>query len=109
MIMAPVLHIMPELPKLCGEPILSLSVEQVKVDSLEISAVASPPSPVIDLDESGDVDGPVSLSPECIGRVAPVGVVVDMSKASTRVPGSLVAKEICDFLATLAAANPGAG
>jgi hypothetical protein len=39
--------------------------------------------------------------------VVPVGDVVATSSAAARVPGSLVAKEICDFFATLAAANPG--
>jgi hypothetical protein len=94
--MTPVLHIMPELQELCGEHVLPLSVEQVKVDSLEISVVHSPPSQAIDFEESGDVDCVASPSPECIGHVAPIGDVVATSRALAHVPEAIVAKEICD-------------
>jgi hypothetical protein len=39
--------------------------------------------------------------------VAPIGDVVATSRALAHVPEAIVAKEICNFMATLAAANPG--
>ena len=103
--MAPLMQMMPELVELCGEPVLPLSGEQVKAVSSEISVVASPPSQVLDFEKSGVVHGAVSLSHVSV----PVGDVVATSGPLPRAPGSLVPKEICDFFATLAAANPGSG
>jgi hypothetical protein len=68
-IIAPVQQIMLELQELCGEAVVSLSNEQAKVDSFEISAMASSPSLVLDFKESGDIDSAVSLSLEPIGRM----------------------------------------
>jgi hypothetical protein len=97
---APVVQVMPKLQEMCGEPVVPLSDEKAKVVSLEISNEALS-SHVLDFKESGDV-----VLPKSIGHVVPVGDVVATSLAAARVPGSLVAKEICDFFATLAAANP---
>ena len=47
------------------------------------------------------------LSP--FGHVILAGDTVATSGALTHVPGALVAREICNFLATLAAASPGSG
>ena len=115
MVVALVLQIMPELLDLCGESTPPLSVEQLKVDPLEISVVAIPPLPplepnqMLDFEEKGHSYVAMSCSSESIGHVVPVGDVVVAPKAMARVPGALIAKEICDFLATLDAANPGSG
>jgi hypothetical protein len=95
------MQVTPELQEMCGKLVVPLSDEKPKVDSLEISDVALS-SHALDFEESGDV-----VLPKFIGHVVPVGDVVDTSTAVARVPGSLVAKEICDVLATLAAAIPG--
>jgi hypothetical protein len=89
---APVVQVMPKLQEMCGEPVVPLSDEKAKVVSLEISNEALS-SHVLDFKESGDV-----VLPKSIGHVVPVGDVVATSSAAARVPGSLVAKEICDFL-----------
>jgi hypothetical protein len=73
------------------------------VDALEISDVALS-SHTLDLEESGYV-----VLPRSIGHVVSVSDVVHTSGALAPVPGSLVSKEICDFFATLVAANPGSG
>ncbi|XBI96188.1 hypothetical protein VPH35_032508 [Triticum aestivum] len=113
-VVAPVLQIMPELLELCGESTPPLSVEQLKVDPLESSVVALPPLPPLEpsqmLDsEKGDSDVAMSCSSVSIGQVVPVGDMVVAPRALARVPGALIAKEICHFLATLDAANPGSG
>jgi hypothetical protein len=55
------------------------------------------------------VDSGIWFSPKSIGHVIHVGGVVAKSGALTHVPKSLFTKEICDFLATLTATNPGSG
>jgi hypothetical protein len=60
---------MPELLELCGEVAVSLSDEHAKVDSFKISTMASLPSPMIDFEESGDIDSAVFLSLKPIERL----------------------------------------
>jgi hypothetical protein len=70
-IMAPVLHIMPELQDLCGEPSPSppLSTVHLQVDLLGVSAVA-PTAPSVDLDESLDFVDSVGRSNEAAALAA---------------------------------------
>jgi len=53
------------------------------------------------------IDTVVSLSPESCKLVVPIGDGIDKSEVLTPLPGAVVAREICDFLATLVAACPG--
>jgi hypothetical protein len=57
--------------------------------------------------DSGVVDSTISFLPESIKHVVPVVHVVAMSGVLARVPGCLIAEEICNFLATLAIVNLG--
>lgn len=61
----------------------------------------------LDLEKGGGVDAPVSLSPGSGRQVVPIGDGVAESRVLTPMPGAFVAREICIFLATLAAAYPG--
>ena len=61
----------------------------------------------VGLEKSGDVDASVSLSPESSMHVVLVGVGVAKSGVLTPVPGAVVAREVCDFIATMVAAYPG--
>jgi hypothetical protein len=61
----------------------------------------------LDLEKGGDVDSPVSLSPGSDRQVVPIGEGVAKSGVLTHVPRAFVVREICVFLATLAAAYPG--
>lgn len=93
--------------KLCGGTVLPPSIEEVKLDSLDISSVASPPSQVLDSGESGDVDVVASLSPESDMHVISIGDVVDKPTVLAPASGAIIAREVCDFLATLVAVYPG--
>ena len=114
-VVAPVLQIMHELLEMCAESTPPLSVGQLKVDPLETSVVALPPLPplepiqILDFKEKGDSDVAMSCSSESIGHMVPAGDVVVAPRAMARVPRALIAKEICDSLATLDVANPGSG
>uniref|UniRef100_A0ACD5YJ52 Uncharacterized protein n=1 Tax=Avena sativa TaxID=4498 RepID=A0ACD5YJ52_AVESA len=61
----------------------------------------------LDFEESGDVDAAVPLSPESGRLMVSTGDGAAKSGVVTPVPGVVVAREICDFLATLVAAYPG--
>jgi hypothetical protein len=78
---------------MCGNLVVPLSDVKADVDSLEISDVALS-SHGLDLEESGGV-----VFPKSIGHVVPVSDVVHTSRELARVPGYLIAKEICDFFA----------
>jgi hypothetical protein len=54
-------------------------------------------TPDLGFEKSDVIDAAVSLSPESGKHVVPSGDV----------PGAVVAREVCDFLATLVAAYPG--
>jgi hypothetical protein len=88
--------------ELCGGVLTPPSVEEVRPDSHESSDVTSPPC--LGLEKCDIVDAAVSLSPEFDRQVGPIGDEVSESA----VPGAVVAREVCDFLATLAIAYPGA-
>jgi hypothetical protein len=80
-IVTPVLQIMPELQGLCESPVLPLSEEHVNVDSL--TALSSP--------KRSDV----------ISATIPPKQKLNSD--------ALFAKELCDILSSLEAANPGIG
>uniref|UniRef100_A0ACD5VXY3 Uncharacterized protein n=1 Tax=Avena sativa TaxID=4498 RepID=A0ACD5VXY3_AVESA len=61
----------------------------------------------LDFEESRDVDAAVPLSPESGRLMVSTGDGAAKSGVVTPVPGAVVAREICDFLATLVAAYPG--
>jgi hypothetical protein len=104
---APVIQIMPELLESCGDVVMPPSVDEVQSDSHVISDTASPPSQALGFEKSCDFDVAVSLSPESDRHVVPIGVGVAESGLLATVPGAVVAREVCDFLATLVVAFPG--
>ena len=106
-VMAPIMQIMPELLELCGGVVMSPSAEEVRSDSHEILAVACPPSQVLGFEKSGVVDAAVSLSPESGRQVVLMGDGAAKSGLLATVPGAVVAREVCDFLSTMAVAYPG--
>jgi hypothetical protein len=63
--------------------------------------VASPPSQALGSEKSDVVDAAVDM------LAAPFGDGVAMSGLLPTVPGDIVAREVCDFLATLTTAYPG--
>ena len=104
---APVMHIMPELLESCGDVVMPPSVNEARSDSHEISTLASPPCQALGFERSGVVDAAISLSPESGRHVVPIGDGVAKSGLLAAVPGAVVAREVCGFLANLAAAYPG--
>ena len=104
---APVMQIMPGLLESCGDVVMPPSVKEARSDSHEISTLASPPCEALGFERSGVVDVAVSLSPESSRHVVPIGDGVAKSGLLTAVPGAVVAREVCGFLANLAAAYPG--
>ena len=86
-VVSSVLQIMPEFMELCGESTPPLSVEQLKVDPLEILVVALPPLPplepnqMLDFEEKGHSDVAMSCSSEFIGHVVFVDDVVVAPRA----------------------------
>lgn len=98
-ILAPV-QITPELHELCGDSSV------VFPSALGLDG-ASPPSQSLGFEKSGVVGAAVSLSPESCRHMVPFGDGVAKSRLLAKVPGAVVAREVCDFLATLAAAYPG--
>jgi hypothetical protein len=99
--------VVPELLELSGGVVLPPSVEEVRFDSHEISATPSRSSHALGFDKGGVVDVDVPLSPEFDGHVVPTGDGVAKSGPLVTVQDAVVAREICDFLATLAVAYPG--
>jgi hypothetical protein len=67
---------------------------------------ASPLSRSLGFEKSGVVDTAASFSPESGWHVVQFGGEVAKSGLLAEVPGALVAREVCDFLATLAVAYP---
>jgi hypothetical protein len=94
-----VVEVTPELHELCGD-------SSVVPGLLELSGgVAMPPSieEAFGFDKSGVVDVDAPISRESNMHVIPIGDEV----AESGVQGAVVAREVCDFLATLVAAYPG--
>jgi hypothetical protein len=98
---APVMQVMPELQKLCGDAVMPPCAKEVRSDLHEISVVASPSSQALDSEKSDVIDAAVDM------LVAPFGDGDAMSGSLSTVPGAIVAREVSDFLATLASAYPG--
>jgi hypothetical protein len=80
------------------------SVEEVRPGSHESSDVASPLRLGF---EKCDVDGTISLSLESVRHVVPIDDGVPKSGPLSAVPRAIVAREVCDCLATLAIAYCG--
>jgi hypothetical protein len=98
-IMAPVMQITRELHELFGD----LSV----VFPLVLGSVwASPLSRSLGFEKSDVVDAAVSLLPESGRHVVRFGGGVAKSGLLADVPKVAVAREVCDFLATLATSYP---
>jgi hypothetical protein len=94
--------VVPELLVLSGGVAMPPFVEEVRPVSHEISAVTSPLSQELGFDKIGVVvDADAPLSPEFDKHVVPFGGEVAKSGSD------VVAREVCDFLATLVAAYPG--
>jgi hypothetical protein len=106
-ITAPVMQIMPELLELCGGVLSPPSVEEVRPNSHESLDVVSPPCQAVAFEKCGAGDAAVSLSSESGSQVVSIGDGVAMSGPLRTVPGAVVAREVCDFLATLSVAFPG--
>jgi hypothetical protein len=98
---------MPELLELCSGVLTPPSVEEVRPGSHGFSDVASPLCQAPGFEKSGVDDAPVCPSPESGMQVVPPGDGVAKSGLLPTVPGAIVAREVCDFLATLAVAFPG--
>jgi hypothetical protein len=95
------MQVMPELQKLCGDAVMPPCAKEVRSDLHEISVVASPSSQALDSEKSDVIDAAVDM------LVAPFGDGDAMSGSLSTVPGAIVAREVSDFLATLASAYPG--
>jgi hypothetical protein len=99
------MKIMPELLELCGGVLTPPSVEEVRPGSHESSNVVSPPC--LGFEKCDVVDVAVSLSPESDRQMVPIDDGVPKSGLLSAVPEAIVARGVCDFLATLATAYPG--
>jgi hypothetical protein len=82
---------MPELVELCGGVLTPPFVKEVRPVLHESSDVYSPPCQALGFEKCG-VDGTVSLSPKFGRQLA---------------QSCVIAREVCDFLATLVVAFPG--
>jgi hypothetical protein len=100
-VMASVMQVMPELQKLRDVVVMPPCANEVRNDLYEISVVASPLSQALGSEKSDVVDAAVDM------LVAPFGDGVAKSGLLATVPDAIVAREVCDFLATLATAYPG--
>ena len=101
------MQIMPDLLESSGDVVMPPSANEARPDSLEISTMASPPGQALGFERSGVVDAAVSLSHESSRHVVPIGDGVAKSGLLAAVSGAIVAREVCGFLANLAAAYPG--
>jgi hypothetical protein len=122
-VVSPVLQIMPELHVLCGEPVSPLSMEQLKLGSLQASEVdlVSSPLPVepcqapdslpLGVVERGVLDVAALPSSATIEQVMPVSdmTIEPLVLAPTPSSDALFAKELCDLLASVEVARPGLG
>ncbi|KAI4975327.1 hypothetical protein ZWY2020_048934 [Hordeum vulgare] len=118
-----VLKIVPELQVSCGEPVLSQSMEQLMLGSLQASEVALVPSPppeepcrasaslLLGVVEHGVLDVAAPPSHVTLGQVMPVNdVTIEPDvMAPTLVPDDPFAKELCDLFASVLVARPGLG
>jgi hypothetical protein len=98
--------VMPELMELCRGVVVPPSVEELRSGSHEISAV--PPSieevsQALGIEKSGDIDVAVSLSPGSDRHVVPIGDVVVKSGLLATVPETVIARDVCCFLAAFVA------
>lgn len=98
---APVMQVLPELQKLCDVVVMPPCAKEAKNDLHEILVVASPLSQALGSEKSDVVEAAVDR------LAAPFGDGVAMSGLLPTAPGAIVAREVCDFLATLATAYPG--
>jgi hypothetical protein len=104
---APVLQIMPELHKLCGELISPLSGMHPKMGSLVDSTVALTLTPALLEPSQGFPDvtstthDVATLSSEFVGQVVPVGDDVVVARASVPDLGDIFAIKLNDFLTNL--------
>jgi hypothetical protein len=98
------MKIMPEILELCGGVLTPPSVEEVRPDSHVSSDVASPTC--LGFEKCDVVDAAVSLSLDSDRQMVPIDDGVPKSGLSAAVPGAIVAREVCDFLATLATTYP---
>ncbi|XBH74066.1 hypothetical protein VPH35_101084 [Triticum aestivum] len=114
-VVSPVLQIMRELQVLCGEPISPLSMEQLKLDSLQTLEVDLPcqasNSLPLGIMERGILDVVAIPSYVTIGQVMPVsGMTIEpLMLAPTSNSNALFAKELCDLLASVEVSRPGLG
>jgi hypothetical protein len=76
-------------------PVVSAASESEGIDGILVPMLQTTPD--LGFEKSDVIDAAVSLSPESGKHVVPSGDV----------PGAVVAREVCDFLATLVAAYPG--
>jgi hypothetical protein len=95
------------LQELSGCVVMPPFVEEARFDSHEISVMTSPSSLTFGFEKSGVVDDVVPLMRESNMNVVPIGDGVAKSGLLATVPGAVVAREVCDFLATLVVAYPG--
>jgi hypothetical protein len=103
-IKALVIQIMLELLELCGGVLTPSPIEEVRSGSHELSDTASAPCQAHE--KCVAVDVAVSPSPESCRQVVLIGDGVTKSGLLPTMAGAVVAREVCDFLATLAVAYP---
>uniref|UniRef100_A0A453Q279 CCHC-type domain-containing protein n=1 Tax=Aegilops tauschii subsp. strangulata TaxID=200361 RepID=A0A453Q279_AEGTS len=135
-VVAPVLQIMPELQKVCGEPTSPISMVLPKEmgplgENLVMSIATSPPSlePIQTLDfvDCGGLDATIALSPEVVGQVASAGdevgaltpnsevtkpirsPIFDRDAMLARIDEVVFLKKLGRLLASLEVASPGSG
>ena len=138
-VVAPVLQIMPELQKLCGEPTSPISMVLPKEmeslgGALAMPTATSPPSlepnQLITFVDCGGLDAAIVVPPVAVGQVASGGAEVDEVGAlapnsealktirspifdhestMTRIDEVVFAKKLCRLLAGLEAASSGSG
>jgi hypothetical protein len=89
---------------LCGGVVTPPPVEEVRSGSHELSDPAS--SPCQAPEKCAAVDVAVSPSPGSGRQVVLIGDGIAKSGLLPTVDGAVVAREVCDFLATLAVAYP---
>ena len=115
-VVAPILHIMPELTVLCEEstPPLSVAIpkEMGLLGALAVPTTPSPPpleSSQTDFVVCAGLDASVTRSPVTVGHVVPPGGDVVGTNTLAPCSDALFAKELCSLLSSLEAASPGSG
>ena len=105
-----VIQLMPELHELCAKP-ASLVVRPIGTSEVALPCTPAPlePNQSLDFVDRGGLGVEVFHSPECFGQVVPMGDEVVACGALESVPGSLFAKNLCDFLVSLGVDDPWSG